>query len=87
MGAMAVITLVYLSVLFGKFGQLNNESINMRANWVNAHDVKRYKWIKRFVASVPDFRVKIGSFYYVGTTTVFTILETVLDNTITLLLL
>lgn len=85
MGGMATITLIYIWTLFSKFGQLNDISRDMLWNWKK--HTKSTKWMRKFVSSVPIFRVHVGSFYPVERMTVFTALLTVLNNTITILLL
>ncbi|ODN02859.1 hypothetical protein Ocin01_03822 [Orchesella cincta] len=85
MGCMATLSLLYLWTMYRKFGQLHELSVKMLENW--RHAPNSTKRIRKFVESVPVFRIDIGCFYYVHRTTVATVLETVLNNTITLLFL
>jgi len=85
MGCMATLALLYLWTIYRKFGQLHCMTEKLIDNWKNAPSST--KRIRKFVESVPALRIDIASFYYVNKTTVATVLETVLDNTITLLLM
>lgn len=85
MGCMAIFSLLYLWTLLRKFGKLYEVSARTLRNW--KHDPKTSRWMKRYINSVPVFRIDIGSFYFVTRTTVFLALWTVLNNTITLLFL
>ncbi len=85
MGCMTALSLMYLWTLFKKFGQLYELSEQVRDNWMNSSSST--KWMKRYIRSVPIFRVDVGTFYFVKKTTVVAIMYTVLNNTVTLLFL
>ncbi|CAL8073162.1 unnamed protein product [Orchesella dallaii] len=85
MGCMATLSLLYLWTMYRKFGQLHELSGQMLEKW--KHAPTSTKLMRKFVQSVPILRIDIGSFYFVHKTTVATVLDTVLNNTITLLFL
>lgn len=85
MGFTAALSLLYLSTLFYKFGKLHELSGQVLENW--RHSPTSTRWMRKYVRSVPTFKVDIGSFYYVQKTTVIMVMWTVLNNTVNLLLL
>lgn len=85
MGAMAIVIVIYLVTLFTKFGQFALTSAMIQRNWINSNTSGL--WCKKFICSVPIFEVSVGIFYNVKKTTIFSIIGTVLNITVTLLLL
>lgn len=84
MGVMSMFALLYLWTLLRKFSQLVQISEDVTRNWIHSANCSR--WLKRYLRSIPPFRVDMGNFYYVRKTTVVLTLYVVLDNTVNLLL-
>lgn len=82
MGMVTVISVLYLSTLFYKFGQMHEKSDKLIKNWRTSENGSKY--VRKVMRSVPGFGIKIGSFYCVHRTTVINVLWNVLNNTITL---
>lgn len=85
MGIMAIFAMLYLWTLLRKFARLLEISEDMQRNWLYQHNTS--KWLKMYLRSVPAFRIDIGNFYFVKKTTIVSALWTVINNTISLLLL
>lgn len=83
MGFAATFALLYLASLYRKLGLMYEHSVKLRQTCMyNGNS----KWMQKYMRGVQVFRVDVGEYYFVHKTTVITILYTILNGTITLLL-
>ncbi|CAL8073164.1 unnamed protein product [Orchesella dallaii] len=84
MGFAATFSILYLASLYRKLGLLYETSMKLRQEWQTSPSSS--KWMRKFIHSIPDFRVDVADFYFIRKTTVVNVIYTVLNGTITLLL-
>ena len=85
MAGSAAFCLLYLYTLYHRYGILNELSEETLRKWKTSS--KTPKHVKKTFDSIPEFKIWVGNYYYVSKTTVLSIMETVIDNTITLLMM
>lgn len=91
MGFAPGFAILYLTAVYRKLGLFYEASIKLRGAWLanvktgNAN-YKRGKWMEKYIISVQCFKVDTGQFYFAQKTTVATILYSILNMTITMLL-
>ncbi|CAL8073168.1 unnamed protein product [Orchesella dallaii] len=84
MGFASSFCILYLASFYRKLGLLYETSTKMRQAWLASPSST--KWMRKLISSVQDFRVDVADFYFVRKTTVISVLYTILNGTITLLL-
>ncbi|CAG7784778.1 unnamed protein product, partial [Allacma fusca] len=78
-----VILAYHLLHIWGKMGALNETSKCVLSTWeCQKSDI----WFRRFLAAAKPIRVELGSFFYADRGIKLTILATILENTMTLLI-
>lgn len=80
----AALAISYLSLFYRKLGLIFDSSVKLKAAWLKSSNCSL--WTRKYIKSVRDFRVDVGPFYFVDRTTVITVLYTILNGWITVLL-
>lgn len=84
MGLAATICILYLATTYRKLGLIFDVSVKLRNAWL--YTPRSSLWMRKYIRSVRDFRVDVSCFYFVHRTTVVTVLYTILNSWITVLL-
>lgn len=84
MGFAAMFCILYLASLYRKLGLIFDASVRLRDAWLNSPGSTL--WMRKFIRSVRDFRLDVGIFYYIHRTTVVSVVYTILNGWVTVLL-
>lgn len=79
----STIAILYLTALYRKLGLLYDASVKLRMT--KLHSPVETKWMKKWIKSVSDFRVDVASYYFIRKTTVASVLYSILNGAVTLL--
>lgn len=84
MGLAATFSILYLASLYRKLGLVFDASVKLRDAWL--YSPASSVWMRKFIKSVRDFRVDVANFYFIHRTTVVSVLYTILNGWVTVLL-
>lgn len=89
MGFVALISILYMSTIFRKMGLLYEESTQLKQMWLSRtrgmDRSQNSKYMRRLVQSQQEFRIDVGTYYFVKRSTVVTLIHSIIIFTVNLL--